>query len=63
LEEGKERYAFLWRQEALRALGGGAMLSDESDLLIREPYFASFRAGQFDFLLPIVLRALVALAH
>ena len=47
----KERCAFLWREEALQALDAGQIWPDSEDHFIREPYIASFRAGQFDFTL------------
>ena len=53
----KERYAFLWRQDAVQALGEGVVWPDDGDLFIREPYIATFRAGHFDFTL-ITLHAI-----
>ena len=47
----KERYAFLWRPEKVASLDSGHIVPDPRDLFIREPFYASFRADQFDFTL------------
>jgi endonuclease/exonuclease/phosphatase family metal-dependent hydrolase len=46
-----ERYAFLWRPEKVAALDSGTVYPDPDDVFIREPFYASFRAGSFDFTL------------
>ena len=45
----KERYAFLFDQELVDILEDGTVFPDPNDAFLREPYFASFRAGKFDF--------------
>ena len=45
----KERYAFLFDQQLVDVLEDGAVIPDPNDAFLREPYFASFRAGEFDF--------------
>ncbi|MBZ0167410.1 MAG: hypothetical protein K8I00_11445, partial [Candidatus Omnitrophica bacterium] len=47
----KERYAFLYRTDRVRQTSPGQLYPDQQDEFIREPYFASFAAGQFDFTL------------
>jgi endonuclease/exonuclease/phosphatase family metal-dependent hydrolase len=47
----KERYAFLWRPEKVAPVDSGTVYSDPDDVFIREPFYASFRAGSFDFTL------------
>jgi hypothetical protein len=46
-----ERYAFLWRPERVVSLDTGAVYPDPEDRFIREPFYASFRAGSFGFTL------------
>ena len=46
-----ERYAFLYRQDKISVAEAGQIWSDPGDLFIREPYVATFRAGDFDFTL------------
>ena len=45
----KERYAFLFDQKLVDVLEDGKVFPDPNDAFLREPYSASFRAGQFDF--------------
>jgi endonuclease/exonuclease/phosphatase family metal-dependent hydrolase len=47
----KERYAFMWRPEKVFALDAGMVFADPDDVFIREPFYASFVAGSFDFTL------------
>ncbi len=47
----KERYAFLWRPKKIAPLDVGTVWPDPADDFIREPFYASFRAGSFDFTL------------
>ncbi|MCK4742918.1 MAG: endonuclease/exonuclease/phosphatase family protein [Sulfuriflexus sp.] len=47
----KERYAFMFRTDRVQAISEGRVADDPSDVFIREPYIASFRAGNFDFTL------------
>ncbi|MCB1318992.1 MAG: endonuclease/exonuclease/phosphatase family protein, partial [Leptospiraceae bacterium] len=47
----KERYAFLYRTDRVRQTSPGKLYPEQHDEFIREPYFASFTAGQFDFTL------------
>ena len=44
-----ERYAFIWRENALQPLDGGRISPDPNDVFSRAPYFATFRSGNFDF--------------
>ena len=45
----KERYAFLYDQSLVSPVGTGAVFPDPDDQFLREPYYATFRAGEFDF--------------
>ena len=45
----KEHYAFLFDQKLVDVLDDGMVFPDPNDTFLREPYSASFRAGQFDF--------------
>ena len=45
----KERYAFLFDRGMVRVLEEGAVVPDPNDIFLRQPYFASFRVGEFDF--------------
>jgi len=47
----KERYAFFWRKDKIELIGEPAVFHDPGDIFIREPYTATFRAGEFDFTL------------
>ncbi|NKB72492.1 MAG: hypothetical protein GKR89_35900 [Candidatus Latescibacteria bacterium] len=47
----KERYAFLWRGDQVTVLEQGTLYLDVDDVFLREPYFARFQAGSFDFAL------------
>ena len=47
----KERYAFLYRADRLSVVTPGRTVPDAADEFIREPYYAQFRAGNFDFIL------------
>ncbi|WP_119418495.1 endonuclease/exonuclease/phosphatase family protein [Desertibaculum subflavum] len=47
----KELYAFLYRQDRLEVVAEGRLVADKKDQFIREPYFASFRAGDDEFTL------------
>lgn len=46
--ESMERYAFMWRENAFQPLDDGAIFPDPNDVFSREPFVASFRAGNFD---------------
>lgn len=46
-----ERYAFFWDETCVALIGHPAIVRDPDDLFIREPYAATFRAGEFDFTL------------
>ena len=48
-ENVKVRYAFLFDQKLVNVLEDGMVFPDPNDAFLREPYFASFRAGKFDF--------------
>ena len=45
----KEQYAFLYNQKLVSIVRGGSLYPDKKDNFIRPPYWATFRAGQFDF--------------
>ncbi len=45
----KERYAFLFDQQMVDVVEAGMVFPDPNDAFFREPYFASFKAGEFDF--------------
>jgi endonuclease/exonuclease/phosphatase family metal-dependent hydrolase len=45
----QERYTFLWRPSLITPIGEAVIWPDATDSFIREPFIASFRAGQFDF--------------
>ena len=45
----KERYAFLFDRQIVRVIEEGEVFPDPNDAFLREPYFATFRAGEFDF--------------
>ena len=45
----KERYAFLFDPRIVRVIENGELFPDPSDTFLREPYFATFEAGEFDF--------------
>lgn len=44
----KERYAFIFN-EKVEVISKGKTYYDKYDKFIREPYYASFKAGEFDF--------------
>ena len=45
----KERYAFLFDPQIIRVIEDGEVFPDPNDAFLREPYFATFKAGEFDF--------------
>ena len=45
----KERYAFLFDPQIVGVTENGKVFPDPNDAFLREPYFATFRAGKFDF--------------
>ena len=45
----KERYAFLFDPRIVRVIENGKVFPDPNDVFLREPYFARFKAGEFDF--------------
>lgn len=45
----KEQYAFLYDKDKVAVVTPGKIYGDPEDHFIREPYFATFRAGEFDF--------------
>ncbi len=50
----KERYAFLYDQDKVSVVKQGQLYPDKNDDFIREPYFATFRSGNFDFTVIVV---------
>ncbi len=47
----REYYAVLYREDRVAFAGEAAVFPDPEDVFIREPFYASFRAGNFDFTL------------
>jgi len=47
----KERYAFIFDKDKVQILEEPAVYADVSNKFIREPYFAVFKADNFDFIL------------
>ena len=47
----KERYAFLYKKSKVRVLNKGKLYQEKDDEFIREPFYATFKAGKFDFTL------------
>ena len=45
----KERYAFLFDPQIVQVIEEGKVFPDPNDTFLREPYFATFKAGEFDF--------------
>lgn len=45
----KERYAFLFDSQIIDVIAEGHVFPDPNDAFLREPYLASFKAGEFDF--------------
>ena len=45
----KERYAFLFDRQIVRVIEDGEVFPDPNDVFLREPYFGTFKAGEFDF--------------
>ena len=45
----KERYAFLFDPQIVRVIEDGEVFPDPNDAFLRDPYFATFKAGEFDF--------------
>jgi len=50
----KERYAFLYRPEKVSLIEEGEVFPDPLDRFIREPYYATFKAGDFQFTLATI---------
>ncbi len=49
--ESKELYAFIYRKDKIALLKRGQVYQDVDDEFIREPFYASFKSGDFDFTL------------
>ncbi|MDP2653311.1 MAG: endonuclease/exonuclease/phosphatase family protein [Candidatus Omnitrophota bacterium] len=47
----KERYAFVFRPDKIQLIGEGRLYDDPRDVFMRSPFYATFRAGNFDFTL------------
>jgi endonuclease/exonuclease/phosphatase family metal-dependent hydrolase len=45
----KEHYCFLYNQKRVRLLQPGRLYPDPDDVFMREPFYATFACGQFDF--------------
>ncbi len=45
----KERYAFIFRADKVVFMLKAEIINDDEDLFIREPFYAKFKAGKFDF--------------
>jgi endonuclease/exonuclease/phosphatase family metal-dependent hydrolase len=50
-ESHTERYAYFYRSAFVTPIGDAAIVRDPDNVLIREPFVASFRTGEFDFTL------------
>lgn len=50
----KERYAFLYRTDLIKLVNKGDFYPDPDDGFDRHPYWATFRAGNFDFTVVVV---------
>lgn len=50
----KERYAFLYRTDLIKLVNKGDFYPDHNDDFDRHPYWATFRAGNFDFTVVVV---------
>ena len=50
----KEYYAFVFQTDRVKCTTGGALYPDADDDFVREPFYASFRSGDFDFTAAIV---------
>ena len=47
----KERYAFLYRKDKVKKIQEGRLYKERKDEFIREPFYTTFKAGNFDFTL------------
>ena len=45
----RERYAFLYYKASVSVVKPGEFYPDDTDNFVRDPYWATFRAGKFDF--------------
>ncbi len=45
----KERYAFIYDKSKVKVIEPGMIFHDPDDELIREPYYGTFKSGNFDF--------------
>ena len=45
----KERYVFIYDNARVRVIDPGRIFPDPDDAFAREPYYATFRSGNFDF--------------
>lgn len=50
-KEVKERYAFLYRKDKVKEIYPGKLYKKTKDEFIREPFYATFKANNFDFTL------------
>lgn len=50
----KERYAFIYKAGIIEIKQKGQIYPDPQNHFIREPYYATFKAGQFDFTLATI---------
>ena len=50
----KERYAFLYDYRCFEVVRPGRVWADPKDDFVREPYYATFRAGNFDFTMVVI---------
>jgi len=51
----KERYAFLYRNDKVNLIKRGRLYQEKNDEFIREPFYATFKAGNFDFTIITIL--------
>ena len=52
--DDKERYAFLYDSTVFEVLTSGKVWFDGKDDFIREPYYATFKVGDFDFTIIVI---------
>ncbi|MBU0650922.1 endonuclease/exonuclease/phosphatase family protein, partial [bacterium] len=50
----KEKYVFLFRKNKVSVIKQGKIYKDEGDKFIREPFYATFKSGNFDFTLATI---------
>jgi endonuclease/exonuclease/phosphatase family metal-dependent hydrolase len=54
IRRSQEIYAFLYDKHRVSLVKRGQLYPDPADKFIREPYYATFRSGEFDFTIIVV---------